>query len=55
MDTVRRVDAPGHVCTDEQYETLRAAGALDGDVVRGAEDVIIMGRIREMLLDETGG
>jgi hypothetical protein len=55
LDNLRRVGAPGHVCTDEQYEVLRDAGVLDGDVVRGAEDVIIVGRIREMLLGETAG
>lgn len=55
MDTARRVGVHGHVCSDEQYEVLRAAGALDGDVVRGAEDVIIMGRVREMLLGDQAG
>ena len=49
LDNLKRVGAAGHVMTDEQYEVMRGAGALDDDVVRGAEDVIIMGRIREML------
>lgn len=51
LDNLRRVGAEGHACTDEQYEVLRSAGALGRDIVRGAEDVIIVGRIREMLLD----
>ena len=40
----------GHVATDEQFEMLRDAGALDEDPVRGAEDVLIVERIKEMLL-----
>ncbi len=41
----------GHVCTDEVYQVLRAAGAIDEVEVRGAEDVLIVERIKELLLD----
>jgi len=39
------------VCTDEEYEVFRTAGAIDEDPVEGAEDVLIVERIKEMLLD----
>ena len=39
------------VCTDEEYEVFRAAGAIDEDPVEGAEDILIVERIKEMLLD----
>ena len=51
LDNVGRVGAKGHACTDEQYKVLRDAEALDQDIVCAAQDVIIVGRIREMLLD----
>ena len=50
LDNLERVGAAGHVMTDEQYQVMRDAGALDSNVVRGAEDAIIVGRIKEMLL-----
>jgi hypothetical protein len=53
FDTVKRVGVEGHVMTDEEYRLMRDAGALDTSVVRGAEDVIIVARIREMLLEES--
>lgn len=53
FDNLERVGASGHVLTDEQYQVMRGAGALDTDVVRGAEDVVIVGRMRKMLLAET--
>lgn len=52
LDGVRRVGAPGHIMNDEDYEFCRRAGMFDENVVRGAEDVIRMGRIREMLVGE---
>ena len=36
--------------TDEQYQVMLDVGALDSNVVRGAEDAIIVERIKEMLL-----
>ncbi len=55
LGSLKRVGAQGHVLTDEQYEFMRDAGAYDENIVRGAEDVIIVGRIREMLLGDAGG
>ena len=52
LGNLKRVGVQGHVLTDGQFEFLRDAGAYDENIVRGAEDVIIMGRIREMLLGE---
>lgn len=47
---IRLVGAFGHVCTDDEVEVFRAAGAIDEDPVRGAEDVLIVKRIKELLL-----
>ena len=49
LDEVRRVGAHGHVLSDEEFEVAREM--FDEDVVTAAEDVIRMGRIREMLLE----
>jgi hypothetical protein len=35
----------------EEFEFMRMAGAFDEDPVRGAEDVLIVERIKEMLLE----
>ncbi len=51
LENIRRVGALGHVATDEQYETFRAAGAVDENPVSGVQDVLIVGRIKEMLLE----
>src|SRR3972149_6766035 len=45
LANIRRVGPLGHVCTDEEVEVLRAAGAIDEDPVRDAEDVLIVERI----------
>lgn len=50
LENIRRVGAFGHVCTDEEVEVFRAAGALDENPVRDAEDVLAVARIKEMLL-----
>ncbi|MBI4481329.1 MAG: hypothetical protein HY652_00425 [Acidobacteria bacterium] len=50
LENVRRIGPLGHVCTDEEVEVFRAAGAIDEDPVRGAEDVLIVERIKELLL-----
>jgi hypothetical protein len=47
---VRRVGALAHVCSDEEWETLRQCGAIDESPVRGAEEALLFERIREMLL-----
>jgi len=53
FENLTHVGPAGHVMTDEQYKVLRDAGAIDTNVVRGAEDVIIVARIREMLLEDS--
>lgn len=52
LESVRRVGALGHTCTDEQYETLAAAGAVEEDVVRAAKEVILLDQAREWLLPD---
>lgn len=51
--TTTRVGAAAHVCTEEQYQTMRDAGALGKDVVAGAADAILFERARELLLGDT--
>ncbi|OFW10401.1 MAG: hypothetical protein A3H96_02310 [Acidobacteria bacterium RIFCSPLOWO2_02_FULL_67_36] len=48
--TTTRIGSTAHVATDEQYQTMRAAGALDDDVVRGAADAVLFERARVLLL-----
>ena len=47
--TATRIGVTGHVCTEEQYETMRDAGAFDEDVVTGAADVLLFERARALL------
>ncbi|MBI4563464.1 MAG: hypothetical protein HY716_02060 [Planctomycetes bacterium] len=51
LENVRRIGAMGHVATDEEFEFMRKAGAFNEDPVRGAADVLLVERIREMLLE----
>jgi hypothetical protein len=46
---IRRVGAFAHVCSDEEYEELQAAGAFEEDAVGWAEDVFIVERIKGLL------
>ena len=48
--TMTRVGAAAHVATEEQYQTMRDAGALDDDVIRGANDAVLFERARVLLL-----
>jgi len=50
--TTTRVGVAAHVCTDEQFETLRDAGAPDSSIVRGAAEAILFERARAMALAE---
>jgi hypothetical protein len=50
LDTVSRIGSLGHICSDDEQEFFRAHGAIDENPVRGADDVLVMHRIREMLL-----
>ncbi len=54
LGNLKRVGAAGHVLTDEQYEFMRDAGVYDQNIVRGAEDAILVERIKEMLLRDGG-
>lgn len=54
--TTTRVGAAAHASTDEQYRTMRDAGAFDDDPVTGAADAILFERARALLLgDEASG
>jgi hypothetical protein len=48
--TTTRVGAAAHVATEEQYLTMRDAGAFGEDVVTGATDAILFERARALLL-----
>jgi len=50
--TTTRVGAAAHTLTDEQYLTMRDAGAFGDDAVSGAADAILFERARVLL---TGG
>lgn len=50
--TTTRVGPAAHVATEEQYQTMRAVGALDDDVVRGAADAALFERARVLLLGD---
>lgn len=41
---------PSATGTNEEVEVFRAAGALDEDPVRWADDVLVVERIKELLL-----
>jgi hypothetical protein len=49
LEYIRRVGPFGHIGTDEEVACMWEAGMLDEDPVRGAEDVLIVARIKEML------
>ncbi|HWW84892.1 MAG TPA: hypothetical protein VNZ26_14880 [Vicinamibacterales bacterium] len=48
--TATRIGVTGHVCTEEQYETMFAAGVFDEDAVTGAINAILFERARALLL-----
>jgi hypothetical protein len=48
--TTTRVGAAAHVATEEQYQTLRDAGAFGDSAVTGAADAVLFERARELLL-----
>lgn len=50
LDGIRRVGSLAHVSTDEEFGVLQAAGAIEEDPVRWAEDLLIVERIKELLL-----
>ena len=50
LENVKRVGALGHVCTDEEYEEFKKAGAVPQDIDFGINDILTMGKIKELLL-----
>ena len=50
FENLRRVGVFGHVGSDDDVEELRAAGAIHEDPVSGAEDVILVERMKKLLL-----
>jgi hypothetical protein len=50
LDTVQRIGALSHAATDEAYEEMRDAGAIDEDPVGRAEDILLIERAKELLL-----
>jgi hypothetical protein len=51
FDNVKRVGALGHICEDdEQYNYLQRVGMIKEDVVKAAENVVLVERAKDMLL-----
>ncbi len=50
LDNVQRVGALGHVYDNETYEEIKAAGMIEDDPIAGAEDVLLVAQMRELLL-----
>jgi len=50
LGTVHRVGALGHVSSEEVYEEMREAGAIDEDPVEWAEEILPIERAKELLL-----
>jgi len=50
LDTVHRVGALGHVSSDEAYEEMREAGAIDENPVEWAERIFLIKRAKTLLL-----
>jgi hypothetical protein len=50
FENLRRVGIFGHVGSENDIEELRAAGAIHEDPVSGAEDVILVERMKKLLL-----
>jgi hypothetical protein len=48
--TTTRVGPAAHVATNEQYLTMRDAGAFGDDAVKGAADAILFERARALLI-----
>lgn len=50
LDTVHRVGALGHVASEEVYEEMREAGAVEEDPVQWAQDILLIERAKGLLL-----
>ena len=47
---MHRVGALGHVSSDEAYEEMREAGAVDEDPAECAEEILLIERAKRLLL-----
>lgn len=52
LSGVRRLGALAHTMGEDEFEELRAAGAVHEDVVSAAEDAILVERMKLLLLGE---
>ena len=50
LESIHRVGPLAHIGTDEEVEMMRDADMLDDDPVLGAEEILIVERIKEKLL-----
>ncbi len=50
LDEVRRVGPLGHTASDQAYEEMRDAGAIDEDPVEWAEEILLIERAKQLLL-----
>lgn len=50
LDEVRRVGPLGHTASDQVYEEMRDAGAIDEDPVEWAEEILLIERAKQLLL-----
>ncbi len=50
LDTVHQVGPLGHVASDEVYEEMREAGAIDENPVWWARDILLIERAKKLLL-----
>ncbi len=51
LENVRRLGAWGHILSDEKFAAFRRAGTIVEDPVAGAEDILLLERVKELLLD----
>ena len=52
LDSAKRIGAFGNICSDEEHELFLERGVIESNPVQGAEDILIMEQIREMLISE---
>jgi hypothetical protein len=52
LDSVNRIGALGHICSDHEHEFLRTHGAIADDPVLGARDILLMEQVRALLLEQ---
>ena len=50
LEGVNRVGALGHTASDEEYEEMRAAGAIAGGPVEWAKQILLLERTKALLL-----